>query len=163
MRGHVTLCHMAVSGNLNSLLNLFISFVKALMEQGFRSDLFLAKDTCACRIHQTLSRDHRIPVPVRRAAPVPAGAGGQGQPRGLSQLQRGAFVLGIKSNIVRGLVAQGLLGVAAGYRNGFAKLISHGVRTRHYECHGSVAAQGKHRDPAQGGREHISENEACGS
>jgi len=53
-----------------------------------------------------------------------------------------AFVLGIKSNIVRGLVAQGLLGVAAGYRNGFAKLISHGVRTRHYECHGSVAAQG---------------------
>jgi len=72
-------------------------------------------------------------------------------------------VLGIKSNIVRGLVAQGLLGVAAGYRNGFAKLISHGVRTRHYECHGSVAAQGKHRDPAQGGREHISENEACGS
>jgi hypothetical protein len=34
-----------------------------------------------------------------------------------------AFVLGIKSNIVRGLVAQGLLGVAAGYRNGFAKLI----------------------------------------
>src|SRR5262249_19424997 len=91
MRGHVTLCHMAVSGNLNSPLNLFISFVKALMEQGFRSDLFLAKDTCACRIHQTLSRDHRIPVPVRRAAPVPAGAGGQGQPRGLSQLQRGAF------------------------------------------------------------------------
>jgi hypothetical protein len=34
-----------------------------------------------------------------------------------------AFVLGIKSNIVRGLVAQGLLGVAAGYQNGFAKLV----------------------------------------
>jgi hypothetical protein len=32
-------------------------------------------------------------------------------------------VLGIKSNIVRGLVTQGLLGIAAGYRNGFAKLI----------------------------------------
>src|SRR5215469_11648453 len=31
-------------GNFNSPLNLFISFAKALMEQGFRSDLFLAKD-----------------------------------------------------------------------------------------------------------------------
>jgi len=36
---------MVVGGNLNSPLNLFISFAKALMEQGFRSDLFLAKDT----------------------------------------------------------------------------------------------------------------------
>jgi len=35
---------MVVGGNLNSPLNLFISFAKALMEQGFRSDLFLAKD-----------------------------------------------------------------------------------------------------------------------
>lgn len=32
-------------------------------------------------------------------------------------------MLGIKSNIVRGLVAQDLLRVAAGYRNGLAKLI----------------------------------------
>ena len=45
MRGHVTLCYMVVGGNLNSPLNLFISFAKALMEQGFRSDLFLAKDS----------------------------------------------------------------------------------------------------------------------
>ena len=44
MRGHVTLCYMVVGGNLNSPLNLFISFAKALMEQGCRSDLFLAKD-----------------------------------------------------------------------------------------------------------------------
>ena len=44
MRGHVTLCYMVVGGNLNSPLNLFISFAKALMEQGFRSDLFFAKD-----------------------------------------------------------------------------------------------------------------------
>jgi len=36
---------MVVGGNLNSPLNLFISFAKALMEQGFRSDLFLAKDS----------------------------------------------------------------------------------------------------------------------
>src|SRR5215510_1169547 len=47
MRGHVTLCYMVVGGNLNSPLNLFISFAKALMEQGFRSDLFLAKDRFA--------------------------------------------------------------------------------------------------------------------
>jgi hypothetical protein len=35
---------MVVGGNLNSPLNLFISFAKALMEQGFPSDPFLAKD-----------------------------------------------------------------------------------------------------------------------
>jgi hypothetical protein len=34
-----------------------------------------------------------------------------------------AFVLGVRSNIVRALVTQGLLGVARGYRNGFAKLV----------------------------------------
>src|SRR5215510_4958944 len=45
MRGHVTLCYMGVGGNLNSPLHLFISFAKALMELGFRSDLFLAKDS----------------------------------------------------------------------------------------------------------------------
>jgi hypothetical protein len=44
MHGHATLCYIVVGGNLNSPLNLFISFAKALMEQGFRSDLFLAKD-----------------------------------------------------------------------------------------------------------------------
>ena len=32
-------------------------------------------------------------------------------------------MLGVRANIIRGLVAQGLLGVAAGYRNGFAKLV----------------------------------------
>jgi len=47
MRGNVTLCYMVDGGTLNSPLNLFISFAKALMEQGFRSDLFLAKDTYA--------------------------------------------------------------------------------------------------------------------
>ena len=47
MHGHVTLCYIVVGGNLNSTLNLFISFTKALMEQGFRSDLFLAKDSIA--------------------------------------------------------------------------------------------------------------------
>ena len=45
MRQHVTLCYMVVGGNIDSPLNLFISFAKALMEQGFPSDLFLAKDT----------------------------------------------------------------------------------------------------------------------
>ena len=53
MRGHVTLCYMVVGGNLNSPLNLFISFAKALMEQGFPSDLFLAKDTRASRSNRS--------------------------------------------------------------------------------------------------------------
>jgi hypothetical protein len=44
MHGHVTLCYMVVGGNLNAPLNLFISFAKALMEQGFRSDLLLTKE-----------------------------------------------------------------------------------------------------------------------
>ena len=44
MRRHVALCYMVVGCNLNSPLNLFISFAKALMEQGFLSDPFLAKD-----------------------------------------------------------------------------------------------------------------------
>jgi hypothetical protein len=32
-------------------------------------------------------------------------------------------MLGVRTNIIRALVAQGLLGVAAGYQNGFAKLV----------------------------------------
>ena len=44
MHGHVTSCYIVVGGNLNSPLKLLISFAKALMEQGYRSDLFLAKD-----------------------------------------------------------------------------------------------------------------------
>src|SRR6516225_7415068 len=50
MRGHVTLCYMVVGGNLKSPLNLFISFAKALMEQGFPPDPFLAKDGSGCQI-----------------------------------------------------------------------------------------------------------------
>jgi hypothetical protein len=34
-----------------------------------------------------------------------------------------AFMLGIRSSVIRGLVAQGLLIVASGYRNGFSKLV----------------------------------------
>jgi hypothetical protein len=45
------------------------------------------------------------------------------QPELFLNFREAASVLGIKSNIVRGLVAQGLLAVAAGYRNGFAKLV----------------------------------------
>jgi hypothetical protein len=44
VRGHVTLCYVVIGCNLNSPLDLFISFAKALMEQGFRWDLVLAKD-----------------------------------------------------------------------------------------------------------------------
>jgi hypothetical protein len=40
MRSHVTLYYMALGGNLNSLLNLFILFAKTLTEQGFPSDPF---------------------------------------------------------------------------------------------------------------------------
>lgn len=34
-----------------------------------------------------------------------------------------AFTLGVRSSVIRGLVAQGLLIVASGYRNGFSKLV----------------------------------------
>ena len=44
MHGHVTLCYIVVGGNLNSPLNLFISFANALMKQGL-PDLFSAKDS----------------------------------------------------------------------------------------------------------------------
>src|SRR6516225_5637757 len=47
--GHVTLCYMVVGVNFNSPLSLFISFAKALMEQGFPSDLFLGEGQTFCR------------------------------------------------------------------------------------------------------------------
>ena len=47
---------MVVTGNLNAPLNLIDSFAKALIEQGFRSDLFLAKDSHPERYRQTLPR-----------------------------------------------------------------------------------------------------------
>ena len=59
MRAHVTLCYMVVGGNLNSPLNLFISFAKALMEQGFRSDLFLAKDNSPFAVRSNPARAKR--------------------------------------------------------------------------------------------------------
>jgi len=58
---------------------------------------------------------------LRRYRPVPEVKAAS--PEVFLNFREAAFVLGIKSNIVRGLVAQGLLGVAAGYRNGFAKLL----------------------------------------
>ena len=43
MHGHVTLCYIVVGGNLNSPLNLFVSFAKALMEQGLRVGSFFGE------------------------------------------------------------------------------------------------------------------------
>src|SRR5215831_3058073 len=57
---------MVVGGNLNSPLNLFISFAKALMEQGFRSDLFLAKDRSETHV------GHHKPFVARRKLHCPA-------------------------------------------------------------------------------------------
>jgi hypothetical protein len=57
---------------------------------------------------------------LRKYRPVPEV---KAHPEVFLNFREAATVLGIKSNIVRGLVAQGLLGVAAGYRNGFAKLV----------------------------------------
>ena len=57
---------------------------------------------------------------LRRYRPVPEV---KASPEVFLNFREAALVLGIKSNIVRGLVAQGLLGVADGYRNGFAKLV----------------------------------------
>lgn len=57
---------------------------------------------------------------LRRYRPVPKV---KAHPEAFLNFREAAFVLGVKSNIVRGLVAQGLLAVAAGYRNGLAKLV----------------------------------------
>ena len=58
---------------------------------------------------------------LRKYRPTP----GVTAPRdGFLSFKEAAAVLGVRTNIIRGLVAQGLLGVAAGYRNGFAKLVS---------------------------------------
>jgi hypothetical protein len=48
---------------------------------------------------------------------------GETHPEVFLNFREAAFVLGVNSNIVRALVAQGLLGVAGGHRNGFAKLV----------------------------------------
>jgi hypothetical protein len=52
--------------------------------------------------------------------PVP---GVETLPEGFLNFREAASMLGIRSNVVRGLVVQGLLTVAAGYRNGFSKLV----------------------------------------
>ncbi len=57
---------------------------------------------------------------LRKYRPVPEV---KARPEAFLNFREAASVLGVKSNIVRGLVAQDLLGVAAGYRNGFAKLV----------------------------------------
>jgi hypothetical protein len=44
-------------------------------------------------------------------------------PEGFLNYRETASVLGIKTPVVRGLVAQGVFGAAAGYRNGLAKLV----------------------------------------
>ena len=63
MPGHATLCYMVVGGNLNSPLNLFISFGKALMDQGFSSDPFLAKDGAEWNfLRTTVCPFRRIPT-----------------------------------------------------------------------------------------------------
>jgi hypothetical protein len=54
-----------------------------------------------------------------------------------------AFILGIKSNIVRGLVSQGLLPVAAGYRNGLAKLVPEKEARRFAESYVSTSVLAK--------------------
>jgi len=57
---------------------------------------------------------------LRKYRPTP----GFTAPRdGFLSFKEAAAMLEVKTNIVRGLVAQGLLGVAAGYRNGFANLV----------------------------------------
>jgi hypothetical protein len=57
---------------------------------------------------------------LRKYRPVPEV---KTRPEVFLNFREAAFLLGIKSNIVRGLVAEGLLGVAAGHRNGLAKLV----------------------------------------
>jgi TniQ len=57
---------------------------------------------------------------LRKYRPVPEV---KPHPEIFLNFREAASVLSIKRNVVRDLVAQGLLGLAAGYRNGFAKLV----------------------------------------
>src|SRR5262249_23184650 len=56
--GHVTLRYMVVGGNLNSPLNLLISFAKALMEQGFSLDPFWRRTGPRRRVDHRAATGH---------------------------------------------------------------------------------------------------------
>jgi hypothetical protein len=73
---------------------------------------------------------------LRKYRPVPEI---KPHPEILLNFREAAAVLGIRRNIVRGLVAQGLLGLAAGYRNGFAKLVPAKEVRRFAESHVSTS------------------------
>lgn len=74
---------------------------------------------------------------LRQYRPVP---GVKTHPEVFFNFREAANILGVKSNIVRGLVTQGLLAVAAGYRNGFAKLVPENNVRRFAESYVSTSA-----------------------
>ncbi len=65
------------------------------------------------------------------------------RPEAYLNFRETAHALGTRSSIVRGLVAQGLLEVAAGFRNGFAKLVPERQVRRFAETYVSTAALAK--------------------
>jgi hypothetical protein len=77
---------------------------------------------------------------LRKYRPVPKV---KARPETFLNFREAALVLGIRSNVVRCLVAQGLLTIAAGHRNGFSKLIPEKDVSRFAECYVAGAALAK--------------------
>jgi hypothetical protein len=77
---------------------------------------------------------------LRRYRPVPEV---KASPDVFVNFREAATVLGVMGNVVRGLVGQGLLGVAAGYRNGFAKLVPEEEVRRFAESYVSTSVLAK--------------------
>lgn len=77
---------------------------------------------------------------LRKYRPVLAG---KTRPEAYLNFSETALALGTRTSIVRGLVAQGLLEVAVGYRNGFAKLVPERQARRLARTYVSVSALAK--------------------
>jgi hypothetical protein len=77
---------------------------------------------------------------LRKYRPVPAV---KARPEAYLNFREAALALGTRASIVRGLVAQGLLELAAGYRNGLTKLVPERQVRRLAETYVSTAALAK--------------------
>ena len=78
---------------------------------------------------------------LRRCRPAP---GVMASPRGFLNYHETAALLGVRTDTVRGLAEQGLLSTSAGFRNGFARLISVDEAQQFSERYVATSALAKH-------------------
>ena len=77
---------------------------------------------------------------MRKYRPVPER---KSRPEVFLNFREAAEVLGVRSYVVRGLVAKGLFSIAGGYRNGFSKLIPEKEVRRFARSHVAASALAK--------------------